>query len=211
MRNVDTAGTSVHSLPRTGGVLLATAAMLLSTLFAAGPANANTTDQGSDAATGAEDSVAGLEDPQLSEEEWEEGIQELIESDMPRTEESVSEGTVYTFHVPVDDPDVEVDSFDFTVEVPNEDSDGEFSTRVGFGLDGGRPYLTLSPFEQNLIIGGSGAAITAAACAIPGIGWVGCGAVTTAVVAAGAWISTHGVCSGTLRAYIFVPERNTCL
>lgn len=193
---------SIHLM---SGALLLVVAMVLSLFLGAEPAGATTAER---------QQTDGSLDPEtlgISIEEWEAGVQELIASEMPRTEQPLNDGTRYTFHVPINDHSAEVEQFDFTVEVTEGQGNEEITPLVGAGSDTIGAYLTLSVFEQNLILGGGGAALTAAACAIPGVGWISCGVITAALVAAGAYISTYGVCSGTLKAYIFVPERNRCL
>lgn len=147
----------------------------------------------------------------ITPEQWEAGIQELIDSEMPRTVNPTSEGTSYTFHIPIDDPNVAAKSFDFTVVVPKLQASGELAPMVGGGVDVIGPYLTLSLFEQNLLLSGAASAVAAAACLLPFVGWIGCVAIHAAVIAAAAWISTHGLCPSRLKAYIFTPERNRCI
>lgn len=40
---------------------------------------------------------------------------------------------------------------------------------------------------------------------------VSCAAITAAIVVAATWLAVHGTCPGNLKAYIFIPERNSCV
>lgn len=143
-----------------------------------------------------------------TEEDWNTAVDELIASDVPRTVENTPSETVYTFHVPVDDPSVPGGVFDLTIAAPQ---DGVFTPQLSGGSDSVGFYVLLSPFEQNLVLGGGATALGAALCLIPGLGAVSCVAIQAAIVVAAAWIGTHGICPGHLKAYVFVPERNRCV
>ncbi|AQX81799.1 hypothetical protein BWO91_19210 [Plantibacter flavus] len=68
------------------------------------------------------------------------------------------------------------------------------STRIGGGIDGGGMYVLFNALDQNLIIGGSGFAIGAAICAIPGVGRAACLVVGGLITIAFAVLSNWGVC-----------------
>lgn len=184
--------------------LLAAFIMAVAMVGAAGPATAASQQENSitmpDGST--------VDASALTEEDWNKAVDELIASDIPRTVEDTHSETVYTFHVPVDDPSVPGGVFDFTVAAQK---DGVFTPQIGGGSDSIGAYILLNSFDQNLILSGASSVVTAALCAIPAIGWVSCAAITAAVTVAATWIGVHGLCPGQLKAYIFVPERNRCV
>lgn len=65
---------------------------------------------------------------------------------------------------------------------------------VSGGREEGGFYLTFTPWEQDLIIGGTGAALTSLICAVPGVGPIACGIATILVVAAGATMGNSKPC-----------------
>lgn len=144
----------------------------------------------------------------LTEEDWNTAVDELIASDAPRTTEETFSETLYTFEIPVESATAPDGTFEFTVAVPKDDV---VTPRLGGGSDSYGPYILLNEFDQNLLIGGGGAAITAGLCAIPAIGWISCAAITAAVVVAATWLSVNGTCPQNFKAYIGVPERNACV
>lgn len=148
--------------------------------------------------------------PAFTEADWEVAVQELIASDVPRTAAETFRETRYVFHVPV--PEWPTGVFDMTITVPKEGMmettvprKGLMTPLLGAGSDSGGPYYLLNNFDQNMLIGGGGAVLTAALCAIPGFGWVGCVIISAAVIAGGVWLSMNGVCTNgrQLKTYLF--------
>lgn len=139
----------------------------------------------------------------ISPEEWNLAVTQLLASDVPRTVESSPAGREYTFHVPVSDPAVPSGTFDLGIFVPAKQ---HVRPNLGGGWDNAGPYILLNNFDQQLIVGGGGAVITAALCAIPAIGTVSCIAIAAAVIAAGTWIANYGVCPRNLKSYVFGPR-----
>lgn len=127
---------------------------------------------------------------------------------MSRTVEDTPSERLYTFHIPIEDRAIPQGEFNLTIAAP---VGGGANARLGAGSDSAGVYVLLNNFDQNLIISGAGAAVTAALCAIPAIGWVSCAAITAAIVVAATWLAVHGTCPVNLKAYIFIPERNGCV
>lgn len=131
----------------------------------------------------------------LTEEDWQTAVDQLVSSDLQRTVTESAAETTYVFDVPVDGSS----TFQLTVSVPKE---GPLRPRLGGGTDDRGLYILLNNFDQNMVVGGGAAAVSAALCAIPAVGWVGCAAITVAVVAANVWISQNGLCPQNLKMYI---------
>lgn len=203
---MDKSLTSGFSKMRSVVAILTALLMSIAVLGVAAPANATSGGQEMSSVTLPGGGTFDLAD--ITPENWDQAVEELIASDLNRVVDESSASTKYTFEVPIDDPSVPGGIFSFTVVVPKKDA---ITPRLGGGVDTVGVYVLLNAFDQNMLIGGGGAAVTAALCAIPGLGWIGCGAITIAVIAAAAWVSTHGMCPKTLKAYVFVPERNRCV
>lgn len=184
--------------------LIATLAVAIAAVGFSAPASASTSF--ADSITMPDGS--SFDTSSLTEEDWKSAVDELIASDVPRTSEETFSETRYTFEVPVDAVAVDGGLFEFTVAVPK---DGLVTPYLGGGSDSYGPYVLLNNFDQNAIINGGAAAVTAGLCAIPGTGWISCAAITAAVVVAGTWLAVNGTCPQNLKAYIGVPERNACV
>jgi hypothetical protein len=63
--------------------------------------------------------------------------------------------------------------------------------------------LRLNRTDQGATASGAAAAIAAAACLIPGAGWIGCVAITFAVTVAAFYIASYGICSNQLQIELF--------
>lgn len=65
---------------------------------------------------------------------------------------------------------------------------------VSGGLEDGGFYLTFTPLEQDMIIGGGGLALSGLICLIPAVGAVACGIANILVMAAGAVMGNSKPC-----------------
>ena len=136
----------------------------------------------------------------VTEEQWADAVDDLIASDVPRTVTEKATVTEYVFHIAVDSAAVPKGTFDLGIAVPKE---GVIVPMIGAGSDGRGPYVLLNNFDQNVVLSGAGAAVTAALCAIPAIGWVSCAVITAAMVVVGVWLSQNGTCPQNLKIYLF--------
>ncbi|TQO18880.1 hypothetical protein FB472_0408 [Rhodoglobus vestalii] len=145
----------------------------------------------------------------VTEEQWDQAVADLIGSEVPRTVNETIAATDYTFHIAVDDPAVPSGEFDFSVAVPKV---GVITPSLGAGSDARGPYILLNNFDQQVLVGGGSAAITAALCAIPAIGWISCTVITAVIVVAAAWITTYGVFPQNMKSYLFQQyARHSCV
>lgn len=131
----------------------------------------------------------------LTAADWKTAIDELIASNVRRTKTETATQISYVFEVPAA---VHGGVFRLPVSVPKE---RVIQPRLGFGTDGNGLYILLNSFDQNMIVGGAAAAVSAGLCAIPGLGWLSCAVLTAAVVAANVWISQNGLCPQNLKTY----------
>lgn len=163
----------------------------------------------SPAAGAAEPEAAGAPAAQteFTEDQWSTAVDELIASDVARTVESTEGGSVYTFHIPVDDETVPGGLYPLSAFVPDEDaapSPGQVTPQLGWGEDSRGPFLILNKFDQDLLTGGAIQVIGLAACALPGIGWVSCGVIQGALLVASAGISQMPKpCPDQAKVYLF--------
>jgi hypothetical protein len=173
-------------------------------LFAYAPAASANEAEPTPAALTSVSNLAGV-----TEEQWEQAVADLIGSEVPRTVNETFAATEYTFHIAVDAPAVPSGEFDFGVVVPKV---GVITPSLGAGSDARGPYILLNNFDQQVLFGGGGAAITAALCVIPAIGWVSCGVITAVIVVAAVWITTYGVCPQNMKSYLFQQyARHSCV
>lgn len=94
------------------------------------------------------------------------------------------------------------------------DDSPEYRPMVGGGSDGWGLYLVFSPFEQDLLIAGSGFLLGAAICALPVVGWAVCFGVGAIITAATVWLSHNSKCHPTrpkLKFYVNHPGRSYCI
>lgn len=161
------------------------------------PASASTVD----VAPTSNEFAVGATEPGITEAEWEQAIGELIASDTPRTESKTLAGTTYTFHIPVPSDVVASGVWDFGVFVPTEQSG---APKLGVGSDSRGAFLILNKFDQDLLTSGAIAVLTAAACALPAIGWVSCGVITVALAVAAVGIAQlPRPCRDQVKVYLF--------
>lgn len=66
---------------------------------------------------------------------------------------------------------------------------------IGGGMEGNGFYITLNPTDQAALTNGSAAAIGAALCAIPAVGWAACGVIAVVLAIATTYVNAHGLCS----------------
>lgn len=136
----------------------------------------------------------------ISPELIEQAFSELLSSDLPRAVTGEGEDAVTTFDLP------EGLSLTFGTGVVAGEDD-EFTTYIGGGSDSRGLYVTLNQFDQGLVISGSGFALGAAICAIPGVGAVAClvvGVILT--VATAALAANGGTCSSNRQLKIYVTN-----
>lgn len=181
-------------------VLIATLSVVLG-LVATGP-GANATEPSGIAFEMPDGTLANTSD--FTEADFQAAIQGLLASDIPRSESTTPEGDIVTFHIAVDPSAVPGGVFDLTVLKP---APVLVTPMLGGGSDAGGVYILLNNFDQQLVLGGASAAVGIALCAIPAVGWVGCGAITAALVVAFTWLSNYATCPGNLKVYVFPGPR----
>lgn len=136
----------------------------------------------------------------ISSEQMEQLSAELQNSRLPRTERSVGGHIHRTYII-----DVQGQHFELTVSDPIfRTATFAVTPMLGGGSNSHGVYISFNQYDQSVLIGGSYGLINAALCAIPAIGWVGCAAITAALVFVASYVSTHGACSGNkvMRVYI---------
>ncbi|MDN5558709.1 MAG: hypothetical protein L0G23_04645 [Ruaniaceae bacterium] len=127
-------------------------------------------------------------------------IAELEASDLERTTTVVKGEIVTTYHIP--------DAFDISITKP------AITPMVWGGKDSYGIYVTLSLFDQNLIVAGHGFVLAAAICAIPAVGTALCLVAGAIITAATVYISTYNVCKAprsTLKIYPFNSKKSACV
>jgi len=76
--------------------------------------------------------------------------------------------------------------------------------QVSGGFNPYGTWIGFSPTDQSVLIGGVGATlITAAICAVPGVGWAACTVVGVIVTVAVGYLMANGVCSGGRTLYVY--------
>lgn len=182
-----------------GAVLIA----LIGSTLAAAPASASPAIEAS-VATSSSLNDKIVESAPATDEEWDAEIEQLLASDIPRTVTEDQTRTLYTFHLDVDGEGVP-DNYvlDYTLAVAD---DGIITPMLSGGSNQHGPYIDLNGFDQDLVISGGAAAIGLAACAIPGLGWVSCVAITAGLTVAAVALSNNGKCPGNFRIYLNRPR-----
>lgn len=139
---------------------------------------------------------------EVSPEMIKEGLKELKASSVPRTVVTTASEVRTTYLIP--------GSYQFTVVEPVSDRP---QPRLGGGADAIGVYILFNQFDQDAIISGGGFLLGAAICAIPGVGTLACVGVGALLTAAALYLSYNGKCRDNkqLKAYVFVPERNSCV
>lgn len=122
---------------------------------------------------------------EISQEIVLQAFDELYESEIPRT---INDDGTVTFDL----DGVLLNLVNPYVPVPY----------VSAGRESGGFWIELTPKEQDLIIAGSGAAVGAAICAIPAVGWAACSVIGIVLAGATVILSHEGrKCSGRIRMH----------
>lgn len=66
---------------------------------------------------------------------------------------------------------------------------------IGGGIEGNGVYITLNSTDQAALTNGGAAAIGAALCAIPAVGWAGCGVIAVVLAVATTYVNAYGLCA----------------
>ncbi|VEH81556.1 Uncharacterised protein [Corynebacterium kutscheri] len=120
----------------------------------------------------------------VTPEVLDQAFEELINSDIPRT---INEDSTVTFNL---------GSMDLTLPDPHA-----ITPYVSGGRENGGFWVEFTPLEQDMIISGSGFALGAAICAIPGVGWAACTVVGAIITGATVVLSHHKKCNGRIRVH----------
>ncbi len=145
-------------------------------LAAAAEKDDSTTLQEFQEQTGAEASIT----PEVLDQAFE----ELINSDVPRT---VNGDSTVTF---------DLEHMNLTLKDPYA-----ITPYVSGGREKGGFWVEFTPLEQDLIISGSGFALGAAICAIPGVGWAACTVIGAIISGATVVLSHHKKCNDRIRIH----------
>ena len=84
------------------------------------------------------------------------------------------------------------------------------SERIAFGSDGRGAYIAFNSWDQNVILGGTGAILVTAIC---GLGPAACIIANTAVVLGASWLATHSKCPSpkSVRVYPVTKKPGRCV
>jgi len=132
--------------------------------------------------------------------------QELTASDFPRTTSVEAGVQVQTFTLP------NGVKFSFSQRSNSLDS-RTVHPNLGGGWDSHGLYVSFNRVDQAAIAGGGAAAIAAAICVIPGIGWASCAVAAGLVTAAAIYIGAYGMCptrASILRVHVTQMGYSTC-
>lgn len=130
---------------------------------------------------------------------------ELESSEFPRRLSLSTSGVATTYTIS--------DNLEVTLVEPNDAGEDGNTPNISGGRDSRGLYVVLSPFEQDLILSGSGFVLTAAICAIPGVGWALCTAVGAVITVYSVWAGTQKRCQGAYpyaKVYPLNSTWNTC-
>lgn len=120
----------------------------------------------------------------ITPEVLDQAFAELINSDVPRT---VNDDSTVTF---------DLEHMDLTLKDPHA-----ITPYVSGGTEEGGFWVEFTPFEQDLIISGSGFVLGAAICAIPGVGWAACTVVGAIITGATVALSHHRKCNDRIKIH----------
>ncbi|GAA1493269.1 hypothetical protein [Curtobacterium herbarum] len=89
-------------------------------------------------------------------------------------------------------------------------ADGVPTERLAFGSDGRGAYIAFNSWDQNVILGGTGAILVTAIC---GLGPAACIIANTAVVLGASWLATHSKCPSpkSVRVYPVTKKPGRCV
>jgi hypothetical protein len=84
------------------------------------------------------------------------------------------------------------------------------SERLALGSDGRGAYIAFNSFDQNVIIGGAGAALVTGICAL---GPAACAIANAAVIMGASWLATHSKCPSpkSVRVYPITKKPARCV
>lgn len=120
----------------------------------------------------------------ITQEVLDQAFGELINSDVPRT---VNDDSTVTF---------DLEHMDLTLRDPHA-----ITPYVSGGKENGGFWVEFTPLEQDMIISGSGFALGAAICAIPGVGWAACTVVGAIITGATVVLSHHKKCNNRIKIH----------
>lgn len=120
----------------------------------------------------------------VTPEVLDQAFEELINSDVPRT---VNDDSTVTF---------DLEHMDLTLKDPHA-----ITPYASGGKEEGGFWVEFTPLEQDLIISGSGFALGAAICAIPGVGWATCTVVGAIITGATVVLSHHKKCNNRIKIH----------
>ncbi|OIH96548.1 hypothetical protein BIU90_17045 [Curtobacterium sp. MCBA15_001] len=173
---------------------------MLGSSLIAGPAHA--AELGADESTfisaGELDSLAPNGSAALDPNVFLEGIEQLEASSVPR--QTITEGGRTYHRFVVAEGAITLPSADdlrgaIAETKESERADGTITTFLEAHVSGIRTAIGFNTVDQQALAAGGGAAIGAAICLIPGVGWAACAAISVVVSVATTYIFKNGICS----------------
>lgn len=181
-------------------VAIAAAALLGSSLVA-GPAHAAepAADEPTFISAAELDALAPKGSAALDPHVFLEGIEQLEASPLPR-QTFTDDGHIYRRYV-IEEGAITLPSADDLrgAIAEAEKSEGAHGTITPFleaRFSGIKTAIGFNTVDQQALAAGGGAAIGAAICLIPGVGWAACAAIGVVVSVATTYIFKNGICSG---------------
>lgn len=127
-----------------------------------------------------------------------EGLEELEASSVRR--QAVTEAGLTSYRYIVDEGTLTLPSAaDVRAAIEEADETGSAGTISPFlevRFSGIKTAIGFNTVDQQALAAGGGAAIGAAICLIPGVGWAACAVIGVVVSVATTYVFQHGICSG---------------
>lgn len=185
MLAVRTKGLTLRNLRKTASVILAVGVVAAASLTGTQAASAQSTEV---IATSA--SVAQTET--ITPEQFQTALQGLEASDTPRTAIRAGEATLYEYHFPEGDLTFPSEATFLASAATGETiaDPGVVSPMIEVVTKGQYMAVGLNRADQALLVGGGGAALGLALCAIPGV----CPVSTILIAGAVAYLTERGLC-----------------
>jgi hypothetical protein len=143
--------------------------------------------------------AGGGSSDKLTQQEWKQLKAELESSSLPRTV-TVSGGTrTFTYTLPTGSA--------LVLSEPSEKTSVTPMLGVG-GCGWFNVCIYLNRVDQGALATGGAILLTAALCAIPAVGWIGCAAIGAAIAVGAYYIAAYGFCSRNLQIGLIPPGSN---
>jgi hypothetical protein len=195
---------TVKSIPRSTdriALVAAAAVALLGSSLVASPAHAaeSAADESTFVSAAELDALAPNGSAALNPHVFLEGIEQLEASGVPR-QTITDDGHTYHRFV-VDEGAITLPSADdirgaIAEAAQSGGTDGTITPFLEARFSGIKMAIGFNTVDQQALAAGGGAAIGAAICLIPGIGWAACAAIGVLVSVATTYIFKNGICSG---------------